>query len=512
MSTPPNSPRRISRRSVVAGVLGVGAGLAVNSAAGAAVERSLAIGPAGSDLGAVEHVVVLMLENRSYDHYFGVYPQGRGFADHGTELGPFSQTWPQAPTNHVPPGRLLPYKLDSATLKAQCAGNVEKPDHGWISQHESWDSGAMDAFVTAHVKADGKAQAPLVMGYYDESDIPYKYALAQAYTLCDAFFCSVIGPTMPNRLYSWTATIDPAGEAGGPIITTPSLLTSPERVGSCSWTTMPEALSAKGVDWKVYQPSGTAVGPLRIADLAVGFNALLYFKQYLQKGSDLYNRAFLPVWPTEFVSDVKNDTLPSVSWVIPPLVESDHPSAAPDNGEWMISQVFETLTSNPAVWAKTVLFITYDENGGFFDHVPPPVAPPGTAGEYLSVDPLPAHAGGISGPIGLGFRVPGLVVSPFSRGGVVNSEVFDHTSILLFLEQRFGVTVPNITAWRRSTVGDMTSTLDLSAPNAAVPVLPPTSLGGAALSAACPDNTKSVSLLFPAPALTIPSPQVMPTQ
>ena len=107
------------------------------------------------------------------------------------------------------------------------------------------------------------------------------------------------------------------------------------------------------------------------------------------------------------------------------------------------------------------MFVAYDENGGFFDHVPPPTAPPGTGGEWLTASPLPSEASGVAGPIGLGFRVPCLVVSPFSRGGLVCSDVFDHTSLLRFLETRFGVAVPNLSAWRRETVGDLTSTLNL---------------------------------------------------
>ena len=496
----------------MAGMLGLGGGAVLGSRAAGAVDRSLAINPVGSDLGAIEHVVVLMLENRSFDHYFGTYPGARGFSDHGSNLGQFSQAWPSAPSAHVPSGRLLPYKLDAATMSAQCSGSIEKPDHGWVSQHESWNDGLLDSFVTTHTKFDGRHQGPLVMGYFDRTDGPYKYALADAYTLCDAYYSSVIGPTMPNRLYSLSATIDPGGDAGGPVVETPSILEAGKAYGSCDWTTMPEVLSSKGVGWKVYQPPGSATGLRQLTALADGFNALLFFKQYLKRGSDLYNRAFLPKWPADFRTDVKNNALPSVSWILPSLVQSDHPSAPPDNGEWMISQVFETLISNPKVWAKTVLFISYDENGGFFDHVPPPVAPPGTTGEYLTAATLPEEAGGIRGPIGLGFRVPALVVSPFSRGGIINSDPFDHTSVLRFLERRFNVQVPNLTTWRRSAVGDLTSTLDLAHSTTTPPVLPPTSFGGAALERVCPANTKSVSLLFPAPKLTIPSPQVMPTQ
>jgi hypothetical protein len=124
------------------------------------------------------------------------------------------------------------------------------------------------------------------------------------------------------------------------------------------------------------------------------------------------------------------------------------------------------------VWSKTALLITYDENGGFFDHVPPPTPPAGTAGEYLTANPLPSEAGGVAGPIGLGFRVPLLVVSPFARGGFVCKDTFDHTSLLRLLETRFGAEVPNLTAWRRSITGDLTSAFNFVKPDNSVPSLP----------------------------------------
>ena len=167
-------------------------------------------------------------------------------------------------------------------------------------------------------------------------------------------------------------------------------------------------------------------------------------------------------------------TLPQVSWISTPVGYDEHPPAPPFLGEWFTDQVLRTLVSNPEVWSKTVLFHMYDENDGFFDHVDPPVAPPGTAGEYLSVQPLPADADGIAGPIGLGFRVPLLVLSPFSRGGCICSETFDHTSQLRFIEERFGVRAPNISAWRRATVGDLTATLRMAHQDLTVPPLPPT--------------------------------------
>jgi phospholipase C len=175
--------------------------------------------------------------------------------------------------------------------------------------------------------------------------------------------------------------------------------------------------------------------------------------------------------------------------------------------------VLQTLISNTEVWSKTVLFISWDENDGFFDHVAPPVPPPGTAGEYVTVQPLPADAGGVAGPIGLGVRVPLLVVSPFSRGGYVASEVFDHTSQLRFLEARFGVTAPNISAWRRKTVGDLTSTLRMAGADVAAPRLPstsadtPTGVGALGCQA-----TDMIELRSNQAAYPIPDPQVMPAQ
>ena len=170
--------------------------------------------------------------------------------------------------------------------------------------------------------------------------------------------------------------------------------------------------------------------------------------------------------------------LPSVSWIIPPLAQCEHPAAPPAFGEFLVSQVLSTLVAHPAVWAQTVLIICYDENGGFFDHVPPPAAAAGTAGEYLTASPLPAAAGGITGPVGLGFRTPALVVSPFSRGGYRYSGALDHTSVLRLIEKRFGVPVPNLSPWRRGAVGDFTGALALGRPpSTQVPSLPVPTLG-----------------------------------
>jgi phospholipase C len=164
--------------------------------------------------------------------------------------------------------------------------------------------------------------------------------------------------------------------------------------------------------------------------------------------------------------------------VITQFLESEHPAAPPDWGSVAIADILQTLISNPAVWEKTALILSYDENGGFFDHVPPPTPPAGTPGEYITapLGPIP-DAAGIAGPIGLGFRVPCLMISPYSRGGLVYSGLSDHTSQLRLLETRFGVPTPNLSAWRRQVVGDLTGAFDFARPpQLTVPSLPSTTL------------------------------------
>jgi len=363
----------------------------------------------------------------------------------------------------------------------------------------------MDGFLREHLADNGSANGPLTMGYYRRTDLPFYYALADAFTICDRFHCSVIGPTDPNRLYSMSGTLDPDGKNGGPLLET-LLSDRLTKFGAFTWTTMPEQLQARGISWKVYgNPDGN-----------YGDNVLSYFKAYLTDPQLAVN-AFTPTFPGTFETDVAANALPQVSWVLAPLVQSEHPPAPVTYGEYATYQVLNALTSNPQVWAKTALFVTYDENGGFFDHVPPPTAPPGTPGEYVTVDPLPSAAEGVRGPIGLGFRVPMLIASPFSRGGFVCSDTFDLTSTLLFLERRFGVEVPNLSAWRRSVVGDLTSAFDFASPDGSVPTLPAPSLADPrVLGSDCPTNAPTSFIAEDFPTVKTypvpPPPQKMPSQ
>ncbi len=473
------SPRRYSRRQVLAGGIGTAAAFSLSRIAGTQgagaeiVRRAASVKPAGSDLSAVQHVVFLMQENRSFDHYFGTLGGVRGFDDTSNRSA-FTQAWPGGTQS-----TLLPFHLDTRTQHAECTYDLS---HSWQAEHACWNDGAMDSFVSTHTSSQYEGSLGVnTMGYYDHADIPFYRDLAKNFTICDNYFCSVLGPTHPNRLMQISGTLDPAGVAGGPILVTNSTLTGNQF--TCSWETMPEVLTANDISWKCYNPYGSDYQPN--AGIFVSKNMLLYFEQYSDSSSSLYQNAFgyfgpnvrggltEPGGPNDFASDVANGTLPQVSWIISPDEYDEHPPAPAQLGEWYTQQILNTLLSNPEVWASTVLFIMYDENDGFFDHVTPPTAPVGTAGEYVSVNPLPADAGGIAGPIGLGVRVPMLVVSPFSAGGWVCSDLFDHTSQLRFLEQLFGVTAPNISSWRRSTVGDLTATLPVvAAPVTTAPTLP----------------------------------------
>lgn len=429
------------------------------------VDKATAADAGRAELRDIEHVIILIQENRSFDHYFGTLSGVRGFADPAALPGVFDQHGRAVGADQF----VQPFRLwsDPPGRDGQCLNDIA---HTWPVQHQSWNGGRMDSFVTAHLTADGAADGPSTMGYYARADLPLFCALADAFTVCDGYFCSVLGPTDPNRVMSMSASIDPSGEAGGPV-----LETYVERVthyGSLRWETMPERLQAAGVSWKVYSA--------RLGELAL--SPLPYFKAFADpfsvRGVELVARGLTPDFPDHFMDDLAHGKLPAVSWIIPPLAQCEHPAAPPAWGEHLVHTILSALVAKPDVWERTVLFVVHDENGGFFDHVPPVTAPPGTPGEWLTSSPLPAAAGGIRGPVGLGFRVSCLVISPFSRGGWVCSDVFDHTSLLRFIETRFGVEVPNLSAWRRSVTGDMTSSLGVT-PDVSVPPLPETSIGAA---------------------------------
>ncbi|HEX3489545.1 MAG TPA: alkaline phosphatase family protein [Streptosporangiaceae bacterium] len=449
----------MSRRRFVGGTLGAAGAAGVVTSLPVAMQKALAdtTGQPGS-LSQIEHVVVFMQENRSFDTYFGTLRGVRGFDDPtAIKLPSGKPVWYQ-PDPKNKDGYELPFHAD--TLNTTAAAIVDL-SHLWPVQHHAWAHGRMNEWIPVHRAADGDAAGPFTMAYYDRQDLPFHYALADAFTICDNYHCSVMGPTNPNRLYGWTAYIDPEGKFGGPAVDN-------GEYHPYTWTTYAERLQAAGISWRNYQEPDTGDD-----------NPLFWFKQFKEapKSSPLYQRGIAPVPPgtlaQAFAEDVRNDNLPQVSWIIGTNASTEHPPYLPAAGATVIHELLEALASNPRVFSKTVFFINYDENDGYFDHVPPPTAPPGTPGEYLSV--LPEAAGGIAGPIGLGFRVPMIVVSPLSAGGYRSSQVYDHGSMIQFMERVFGVEEPNISDWRRETCGDLTGSLYLKRkgkPRVSLPSLP----------------------------------------
>ncbi|MBV2355350.1 phospholipase C, phosphocholine-specific [Streptomyces sp. J2-1] len=443
------------------------------SALSNSIERAAAV-PAHRRTGTVrdvEHVVVLMQENRSFDHYFGSLRGVRGFGDPRSVSQNGRSVWKQSDgTKDV-----LPFHPDADDLGMAF---IQDLPHGWNDGHAAFNGGRYDGWVPA--------KSPTTMAYLTRADIPFHYALADAFTICDAYHCSFIGSTDPNRYYMWTGHTGNDGKGGGPV------LGNDEK--GYGWTTYPERLEAAGVSWKIYQDVGNGLdanGGWGWIDDAYrgnyGDNSLLYFNQYREArpGDPLYDKARTGTdarkgegYFDRLKADVKAGRLPQVSWIAAPEAFTEHPNWPANYGAWYISQVLDALTSDPEVWAKTALFITYDENDGFFDHVIPPFPPASAAQGLSTVDPaldlFKGSAANPTGPYGLGQRVPMLVVSPWSKGGYVCSETFDHTSIIRFIEGRFGVREPNISPWRRAVCGDLTSAFDFSRPDTRPVSLPST--------------------------------------
>ncbi|MFG1989799.1 phosphocholine-specific phospholipase C [Actinoplanes sp. NPDC048988] len=445
---------------------------AVASAMPSGLEKALAI-PANTRTGTiqdVEHVIFLMQENRSFDHYFGAMRGVRGFADpHPVRQAGGKSVWHQRHGD----GELLPFRPEVPDVGAMF---LPDPPHGWNDTHAAWNGGRHDRFVPN--------KGVQTMTHHVRADLPYHYALADAFTICDNYFCSLLGSTDPNRYHMWTGWVGNDGKGGGPVVDNAE--------AGYDWSTYPERLERAGVSWKIYQDVGTgltAAGSWGWTNDPFignyGDNSLLYFHQYQNAapGSPLAAKAKTGTEVTQlgrdpeqlltdFRADVENGRLPKVSWIVAPEAYTEHPNWGPHYGEWYVSRVIDILADNPHVWSKMALIVTYDEEGGFFDHLVPPT--PGESTVPTTNEIFPGSAGHPAGPYGLGIRVPTIVVSPWTRGGWVNSQVFDHTSLIRFLEKRFGLVETNITPWRRAVAGDLTSAFDFKNPNRGRPDLPGT--------------------------------------
>jgi phospholipase C len=480
---------------------------ALTAAFPSSIARALSI-PANNRTGSindVEHIVFMMQENRSFDHYFGSLRGVRGFGD------PRAVTLPSGnPVWYQPNGGnsyVLPFHPGAPNLGLQFLQDLA---HDWTTTHAAWNEGNNDQWVPQ--------KGTTTMAHLTRSDIPYHYALADAFTVCDAYHCSLLGPTDPNRYHMWTGWVGNDGKNGGPVIDNAE--------AGYDWSTYPELLEGAGISWKIYQDIGEGLNASGFWGWTgdkpyignYGDNSLLYFHQYQNapQGSPLAEKARTGTNILTsgalfdiFKQDVSSGSLPQVSWLVAPEAYTEHPNWPANYGAWYVSQILDILTANPDVWSKTAFFLMYDENDGFFDHVPPPVPPMSRSQGISTVDTTneiyPGSSTYPAGPYGLGQRVPMIVISPWSKGGYVSSEVFDHTSLIRFIETRFGphhgLKENNITKWRRAVAGDLTSAFNFVSPNDAKVPLPST------VAYLPPDNKRHPDYT-PAP----PTDQAMPSQ
>ncbi|MCG2462361.1 phospholipase C, phosphocholine-specific [Flavobacteriaceae bacterium F89] len=555
-------------------ILGGGAGMFL--AVPPSILRAMSIDPIeGSSYLDAEHVVILMQENRSFDHSFGSLRGVRGFGDPRTVFsGSNVPTWLQSSSDG---DTFLPFRLNLRDTKSTWMGDLP---HSRKSQIDSYNEGFYNNWIEAKKSHNENFKdMPLTMGYYNREDLPFNYALADAFTVCDQNFSSAMTSTWPNRLFLWTGTIRERQDDNSK-----AYIRNDLQRNEGTWLTFPERLEDNGISWKIYQNDVTYGGGFTEEERSwlsnFGCNPMELFKKYpiefsernqinlkkvtktisqeikqlksglrenltieqkkkiekeieskekelenaqrelnifsnkafkelSQKEKSLFNRAFAinkgdpdfrstttigykddkgnyreMVVPKgdifyQFRKDVDTGSLPTVSWLVAPQKYSDHPMS-PWYGSYYISEVMDILTKDPEVWKKTIFILTYDENDGFFDHIPPFVPPNphkknsgkcsegiDTKAEWITLQQELNH--GISkkeacgGPVGLGYRVPMIIASPWSRGGKVCSEVFDHTSTLQFLEKflnykfKTNIYETNISKWRRTICGDISS-------------------------------------------------------
>jgi phospholipase C len=544
----------------------------------ASIQKAMAINPApGTTWADAEHIVLLMQENRSFDHCFGTLKGVRGYNDpRAISLPNKNPVWLQSNKKGE---TYAPFHLDIKNTNATWMNCLP---HSWANQVNARNDGKFDQWLNE--KRSGIEEykdMPLTLGYHNRQDIPFHYAFADAFTVCDQHFCSSLTGTTPNRLFFWTGTIrEEQNEQARARV-----WNEDADYGTLTWATYPERLEDAGISWKCYQNEMSVPLDFEGEEESwlsnFGDNPLEYFKQYnikLYKKHILYLQKRKVALPAEieamekklaalpkgdahidhlqlqlkqlkadleslnndpsqldpasfdklsakekslhlkafavntgdrhyrelstlkyddngtkremkvpkgdvlhqFREDVKTGKLPTVSWLTAPENFSDHPSA-PWYGAWYLSEVLDILTHNPEVWKKTIFILTYDENDGYFDHIPPFTAPHShkkgtgkvsegidTRVDFVTVEQEHDRNGfpkkyDRENSIGLGYRVPMVIASPWSRGGYVNSEVFDHTSSLQFLEtfisKKTGKKVieQNISDWRRTVCGDLTS-------------------------------------------------------
>jgi phospholipase C len=423
--------RRATRRKFISSAVASAGGLALwsalpsGSAAAAIGLPDLANWPSNNK---IKHIVILCQENRSFDHYFGAFASKLGRpGDAALGFDPSQLTYYDSSGGAYHPYHLTHY----------CD---QDPDHSWEGSHAKWNSGAMDGWVK---EENGQT---IAIGYFEPTDHLYHVQLARAFTIADHYFCAQIGPTLPNRLYLWTGTsgwnfLTPTQTANNLPYNNPSLTAAPPVL---RWETMADVLEVAGLPWKCYSVADGSVPS------AIGaFNPLIFFAQFQDSPARL---ARATADYSEFIADLASGTLPAVSWIVTEAVVSEHPPAPPDMGQLLAARVVQDLMSSSA-WESTALFLTYDEGGGFFEHVAPQI-----------LEQVPTGLPDPGKAVGPAFRVPLIVVSPWVPANTVFKGTLDHTSILQFIERTFSTPARPIKLStidsRRRGLADLTEAFD----------------------------------------------------
>lgn len=520
---------KINRRKFIK--LSAGAGVAAAAWSGL-LRQALAVeaNNATRSIKDVKHIVILMQENRSFDHYFGTMKGVRGFGDRfPIPLETGQRAFYQSDGQKI----ISPYRADRRTSNAAL---IKGTPHDFADTQAAWNQGKYGFWPMY--------KTPFSMAYYTREEIPFQYALAEAFTISDAHHCSIAGGTDPNRIMFWSgANFNPEKRAAGINCTDedsePINLrcwihgAMPEpgytyQGNALTWPTIPDVLEKAGISWRIYQdPNDNWTGAMH------GCLAFESFRN-AKPGSSIYENGMRHWSVEDLANDVKNNKLPQVTWVLPSRTNSEHPNApsSPYRGSYFTHEVLAAITANPEVWSKTVFFLTFDENDGLFDHQPAPAVPSynldntlagkstlDVSGMYFHNDKdsfdFSATTGDarkkrkyndrrdrISGPVrpwGLGPRVPLYIISPWSKGGWVDSRVSDHTSVGQFIEKCFGVTIPAISPWHRAVCSDLLSAFDFLTPNdPAFPVMPETA-DYASLEAASGQLPRAIAPSTPSP-------------
>ncbi|TVY36356.1 Non-hemolytic phospholipase C [Lachnellula subtilissima] len=426
--------------------------------AGAAIAGSIA---------DIEHVVLFMQENRAFDHYFGTMAGVRGFSDPNVQVNSGKAVWQQDVNSALTTSAsyLLPWYLNyqgGDFLEAtQC---MVAGDNGWQDNHAALNGGLNNHWATNNT--------PWSWGHYRRSDIPVQFGIADGWTVGDMYQESIISSTNPNRVAWASGSINVPGspqtesEGGYPYIDnneTPGCETGGFNCYPLSWKTTAEHYQDANVSWDVFQDADN-----------FDDNPLAWFKQFQDAlpGNQLSNKGMVGSSLDEFYNRASNGTLPAISYIIGPAELSEHPPYSPRDGAWLQKKVVDAVTQGKG-YAETALIISYDETGGWGDHVVPYHSQSGTAGEWIQ-DPYNEVGYTYSGP---GFRLPFCIVSPWTRGGAVFTEHSDHNSQILFVEEWLAAKGKNVTTnemvpWRREHMSSLVNAFDFANPDYSIPGLP----------------------------------------